>query len=85
MRFVLNMILSLQDGGDQFRSSCLNRKLDFQGISEWENVNVALFSYTRAFRDGPRNFKPWSRDEADPLNDEGELKTFNFPKCMLNL
>ncbi|GFS96845.1 hypothetical protein TNCV_4177571 [Trichonephila clavipes] len=26
------------------------------------NINVALFSYTRAFGDGPRNFEPWSSD-----------------------
>ncbi|GFW57964.1 hypothetical protein TNCV_1419111 [Trichonephila clavipes] len=26
------------------------------------NINVALFSYTRAFGDGPRNFEPWPSD-----------------------
>ncbi|GFW74256.1 hypothetical protein TNCV_2524601 [Trichonephila clavipes] len=29
------------------------------------NINVALFSYTRAFGDGPRNFEPWSSDVDD--------------------
>ncbi|GFY35220.1 hypothetical protein TNCV_5045941 [Trichonephila clavipes] len=29
------------------------------------NFNVTLFSYTRAFGDGPRNFEPWSSDEDD--------------------
>ncbi|GFV59845.1 hypothetical protein TNCV_4739731 [Trichonephila clavipes] len=29
------------------------------------NVNVALFGYTRAFGDGPRNFEPWSSDLDD--------------------
>ncbi|GFV31274.1 hypothetical protein TNCV_1640261 [Trichonephila clavipes] len=29
--------------------------------------NVALLSYTRAFRDGPRNFELWSSDEDDTL------------------
>ncbi|GFU56810.1 hypothetical protein TNCV_2539801 [Trichonephila clavipes] len=29
------------------------------------NINVALFSYTRAFGDGPRHFEPWSSDEDD--------------------
>ncbi|GFX52480.1 hypothetical protein TNCV_4324961 [Trichonephila clavipes] len=24
------------------------------------NINVAPFSYTRAFGEGPRNFEPWS-------------------------
>ncbi|GFV42113.1 hypothetical protein TNCV_3544401 [Trichonephila clavipes] len=27
--------------------------------------NVALFSYMRAFGDGPRNFEPWSSDVDD--------------------
>ncbi|GFV36080.1 hypothetical protein TNCV_345961 [Trichonephila clavipes] len=31
----------------------------------WLNINVALFSCTRAFGDGPRNFEPWSSDEDD--------------------
>ncbi|GFY19160.1 hypothetical protein TNCV_4225241 [Trichonephila clavipes] len=26
------------------------------------NINVALFSHTRAFGDGPRNFESWSSD-----------------------
>ncbi|GFW96635.1 uncharacterized protein TNCV_2846921 [Trichonephila clavipes] len=29
------------------------------------NINVTLFSYSRAFGDGPRNFEPWSRDVDD--------------------
>ncbi|GFX50753.1 hypothetical protein TNCV_2723371 [Trichonephila clavipes] len=29
------------------------------------NINVALFSYTRAFGDGPHNFEPWSSDVDD--------------------
>ncbi|GFY34597.1 hypothetical protein TNCV_1372881 [Trichonephila clavipes] len=29
------------------------------------NINVALFSYTRAFGDGPRYFEPWSSDVDD--------------------
>ncbi|GFX52210.1 hypothetical protein TNCV_4800671 [Trichonephila clavipes] len=29
-------------------------------VVDWVNINVALFSYTRAFGDGPRNFEPWS-------------------------
>ncbi|GFW57168.1 uncharacterized protein TNCV_540851 [Trichonephila clavipes] len=32
---------------------------------ELVNINVALFSYTRAFGDGPRNFEPWSSDVDD--------------------
>ncbi|GFV22974.1 hypothetical protein TNCV_1534091 [Trichonephila clavipes] len=35
---------------------------------KWEeclNINVALFSCTRAFGDGPRNFEPWSSDVDD--------------------
>ncbi|GFU66682.1 hypothetical protein TNCV_3111661 [Trichonephila clavipes] len=27
------------------------------------NINVALFSYSRTFGNGPRNFEPWSSDE----------------------
>ncbi|GFV47390.1 hypothetical protein TNCV_4830461 [Trichonephila clavipes] len=34
-------------------------------VSERENINVALFSNTRAFGDGPRNFEPWSSDVDD--------------------
>ncbi|GFS62519.1 hypothetical protein TNCV_1262981 [Trichonephila clavipes] len=33
--------------------------------SEGVNINVALFSYTMAFGDGPCNFEPWSSDEDD--------------------
>ncbi|GFX56226.1 hypothetical protein TNCV_1631551 [Trichonephila clavipes] len=29
-------------------------------------MNVALFSYTRAFGDGQRNFEPWSAPELAP-------------------
>ncbi|GFU32105.1 hypothetical protein TNCV_3833461 [Trichonephila clavipes] len=29
------------------------------------NINVALFSYTRAFGDGPRSFEPWSSGVDD--------------------
>ncbi|GFW37962.1 hypothetical protein TNCV_4631631 [Trichonephila clavipes] len=47
-----------------------------QGIEEHEsldpiqsedrvNINVALFSYTRAFGDGPRHLEPWSSDVDD--------------------
>ncbi|GFX91531.1 SCAN box domain-containing protein [Trichonephila clavipes] len=32
---------------------------------DWLNINVALFSYTKAFGDGPRNFEPWSSDVDD--------------------
>ncbi|GFW60588.1 hypothetical protein TNCV_569341 [Trichonephila clavipes] len=32
---------------------------------EGVNINVALFSYTRAFRDVSRHFEPWSSDEDD--------------------
>ncbi|GFU79035.1 hypothetical protein TNCV_548481 [Trichonephila clavipes] len=28
-------------------------------------INVALYSYTRAFGNGPHKFKPWSSDEDD--------------------
>ncbi|GFX15639.1 hypothetical protein TNCV_2131251 [Trichonephila clavipes] len=31
----------------------------------WVNINVSLFSYSRAFGNGPRHFEPWSRDEDD--------------------
>ncbi|GFQ87072.1 endoplasmic reticulum-Golgi intermediate compartment protein 1 [Trichonephila clavata] len=31
--------------------------------SEGVNIYVALFSYTRAFEDGHRNFEPWSNDK----------------------
>ncbi|GFS98356.1 hypothetical protein TNCV_2208821 [Trichonephila clavipes] len=34
-------------------------------MSERVNVNVVLFSYTRAFGDGPRNFEPWSSGVDD--------------------
>ncbi|GFT29383.1 uncharacterized protein TNCV_757391 [Trichonephila clavipes] len=34
-------------------------------LNDWLNINVALFSYTRAFGDGPRNFEPWSSDVDD--------------------
>ncbi|GFV83612.1 hypothetical protein TNCV_3611881 [Trichonephila clavipes] len=30
---------------------------------------VALFSYSRGFGDGPRNFEPWSSDEDDTRTD----------------
>ncbi|GFX33098.1 hypothetical protein TNCV_5042661 [Trichonephila clavipes] len=33
-----------------------------QRVSEF---NVALFSYSRAFGDGPRSFELWSSDEDD--------------------
>ncbi|GFW19016.1 hypothetical protein TNCV_165291 [Trichonephila clavipes] len=39
--------------------------LQFNLVSERVNINVALFSYTRAFGDGPRNFEPWSSDVDD--------------------
>ncbi|GFS54960.1 hypothetical protein TNCV_3576571 [Trichonephila clavipes] len=32
---------------------------------ECMNINVPLFSYTRAFGNGHRNFEPWSSDEND--------------------
>ncbi|GFW82354.1 hypothetical protein TNCV_3818351 [Trichonephila clavipes] len=35
------------------------------GLIDRLNINVALFSYTRAFGDRPRNFEPWSSDEDD--------------------
>ncbi|GFV07030.1 hypothetical protein TNCV_2664091 [Trichonephila clavipes] len=38
----------------------------YYGVSELVNINVALFSYTRAFSDGPCNFEPWSSDELAP-------------------
>ncbi|GFX35472.1 hypothetical protein TNCV_102791 [Trichonephila clavipes] len=28
-------------------------------VSACVNINVALFSYTKAFGDGPRNFESW--------------------------
>ncbi|GFW42081.1 uncharacterized protein TNCV_1905391 [Trichonephila clavipes] len=34
-------------------------------VSEWLNINVELFSYSRAFGDGRCNFKPWLNDEDD--------------------
>ncbi|GFU90053.1 hypothetical protein TNCV_2439401 [Trichonephila clavipes] len=34
-----------------------------RGVSEY--YSVALFSYTRAFGDGPHNREPWSSDEDD--------------------
>ncbi|GFV58528.1 hypothetical protein TNCV_4933131 [Trichonephila clavipes] len=34
-------------------------------MSEWVNINIMLFSYTRAFSDGSRNFESWSSDEDD--------------------
>ncbi|GFX40322.1 hypothetical protein TNCV_4319551 [Trichonephila clavipes] len=39
-------------------------ELDNGGI-DWWNINVALFSYIRAFGDGPDNFEPWSSDVDD--------------------
>ncbi|GFV11603.1 hypothetical protein TNCV_975931 [Trichonephila clavipes] len=33
------------------------------------NINVGLFSYTRAFSDRPRHFEPWSIDEDDTWAD----------------
>ncbi|GFU82042.1 hypothetical protein TNCV_517221 [Trichonephila clavipes] len=32
----------------------------------WVNANVAIFSCSRAFGDGPRHFEPWSIDEDIP-------------------
>ncbi|GFW16240.1 ras-related protein Rab-7L1 [Trichonephila clavipes] len=32
-------------------------------VSEGGNINVTLFSYTKAFGYGPLHFEPWSRDE----------------------
>ncbi|GFW90012.1 hypothetical protein TNCV_2172071 [Trichonephila clavipes] len=32
-------------------------------LSEGGNINVALFSYTKAFGDGPLHFEPRSSDE----------------------
>ncbi|GFW78726.1 hypothetical protein TNCV_4261491 [Trichonephila clavipes] len=34
------------------------------GLPVWRS-GAALFSYTRAFGDGPRNFEPWSSDVDD--------------------
>ncbi|GFX27375.1 hypothetical protein TNCV_34741 [Trichonephila clavipes] len=34
-------------------------------LLERVNINVALFSYMRAFGNGPRNFEPWSSDVDD--------------------
>ncbi|GFW03480.1 hypothetical protein TNCV_3019921 [Trichonephila clavipes] len=34
-------------------------------VSERVNINVALFSYARAFSDGPRNLEPCSSDADD--------------------
>ncbi|GFX03057.1 hypothetical protein TNCV_4288401 [Trichonephila clavipes] len=31
------------------------------------NINVAIFSYSRAFGDGPSNFEQWSNDETPEL------------------
>ncbi|GFV10768.1 hypothetical protein TNCV_1756061 [Trichonephila clavipes] len=36
----------------------------FSGI-QLIDINVALFSCTRAFGDGPRNLEPWSSDVDD--------------------
>ncbi|GFV80742.1 hypothetical protein TNCV_4619031 [Trichonephila clavipes] len=38
---------------------------DYVRLIDGLNINVALFSYTRAFGDGPRNFEPWSSDVDD--------------------
>ncbi|GFU81532.1 transposable element Tcb1 transposase [Trichonephila clavipes] len=35
------------------------------GLIDCLNINVALYSYTRAFGDRPRNFEPWSSDVDD--------------------
>ncbi|GFX24879.1 hypothetical protein TNCV_3451511 [Trichonephila clavipes] len=29
------------------------------------NINIAPFSYSRVFGDGPRNFEPWTSQEDD--------------------
>ncbi|GFV66570.1 hypothetical protein TNCV_3894611 [Trichonephila clavipes] len=36
-----------------------------EGLELLSDINVALFSYTWAFGDGPRNFEPWSSDVDD--------------------
>ncbi|GFW14140.1 hypothetical protein TNCV_3547291 [Trichonephila clavipes] len=43
----------------------LEAKSNALRVSEKVNINVKLFSYTRAFGDGPRNFEPWSSDDDD--------------------
>ncbi|GFX84308.1 uncharacterized protein TNCV_3976531 [Trichonephila clavipes] len=36
-----------------------------KGTSDWVNIKVTLFSYSRVFGYGPRRFEPWSSDEDD--------------------
>ncbi|GFY32287.1 uncharacterized protein TNCV_3557951 [Trichonephila clavipes] len=63
-------------------------------VSYGMNINVALFSYTRAFGDGPRNFRhgqvTWTASElASPLltttphqwEDVSDLDRFNVHRC----
>ncbi|GFW34208.1 hypothetical protein TNCV_384241 [Trichonephila clavipes] len=44
------------------------------------NINVTLYSYSRAFGDGPRNFEPWSSDEEDTWADTPSPKYPTTPK-----
>ncbi|GFW77009.1 uncharacterized protein TNCV_2724391 [Trichonephila clavipes] len=44
-------------------------------LIEFLNINVALFSYTRAFGDGPRHFEPWSSDVDDTCEQASPLLT----------
>ncbi|GFV66225.1 hypothetical protein TNCV_2631661 [Trichonephila clavipes] len=43
----------------------INFAVSIEWLSEGGNFNVVLFSYSRAFGDGPSNFELWSSDEVD--------------------
>ncbi|GFU20765.1 hypothetical protein TNCV_3651501 [Trichonephila clavipes] len=61
---VLNLIFTFVDSLWPTSSNrrIASTKMSSDSSIRQANINVALFSYTRAFGDGPRNFEPWSSD-----------------------
>ncbi|GFX59765.1 hypothetical protein TNCV_1778041 [Trichonephila clavipes] len=62
---IMNNLIDYEDEQEEPDSLRVDKIYAGLRLIDWLNINVALFSYTRAFGDGPRNFEPWSSDVDD--------------------